>query len=79
MEQQWVYESPDGGKTVYRRPFGSDYTEKELHYQDQEYLRELILGVQLEDWKPILAAAGQDATLADLLDRAKCYYQLKHA
>ena len=25
-----IYESPDGGKTVYERPFGGDYTTKKL-------------------------------------------------
>lgn len=25
-----IYESPDGGKTIYERPFGGDYTTKKL-------------------------------------------------
>jgi hypothetical protein len=25
-----IYESPDGGKTVYERPFGGEYTERKL-------------------------------------------------
>ena len=25
-----IYESPDGGKTVYERPFGGDYTTRKL-------------------------------------------------
>jgi len=25
-----IFESPDGGKTVYERPFGGDYTTKKL-------------------------------------------------
>ena len=29
-ESSWVYESPDGGKTVTRRKSGDDYTEKEV-------------------------------------------------
>jgi len=29
-EQPWVYESPDGGKTVTRRKPGDDYTKKEV-------------------------------------------------
>jgi len=24
MKKMYIYESPDGGKTVYRRPFGKD-------------------------------------------------------
>ena len=29
MSEKWIYESPDGGKTVYRRRFG-DYENREL-------------------------------------------------
>ena len=29
----WIYESPDGGKTVYRREFGK--TERELVVEDE--------------------------------------------
>ena len=25
-----IYESPDGGKTIYKRPFGSDLSERKL-------------------------------------------------
>lgn len=31
--KKYIYESPDGGKTVYRRQFG-DYTERELIKSD---------------------------------------------
>jgi len=30
MKDVKIYESPDGGKTVYERPFGGDYTTKKL-------------------------------------------------
>jgi len=30
-QEVWIYESPDGGKTVYRRKFGEqDMTKREL-------------------------------------------------
>lgn len=28
-KQKWIYESPDNGKTVYRRPFGDYNTPRE--------------------------------------------------
>jgi len=31
----WIYESPDGGKTIYRRRFG-DYSFRELVEEDNE-------------------------------------------
>ena len=30
MKDAKIFESPDGGKTVYERPFGGDYTTKKL-------------------------------------------------
>ena len=30
MEGKFIYESPDGGKTIYQRPWGSDLTERKL-------------------------------------------------
>ena len=30
LSQAWIYESPDGGKTVTRRRMGDDYTKREL-------------------------------------------------
>ena len=29
-ENKWIYESPDGGKTVYRRPFGAPHDKREI-------------------------------------------------
>ena len=77
--QAWIYESPDGGRTVYRRPMTGDWTTRELSSQDQQYLRDLKIGLKTEQWRDIIIAAETDPVLADLLDRAQCYYQLKHA
>lgn len=30
MEGKFIYESPDGGKTVYQRPFGGDVSQRTL-------------------------------------------------
>lgn len=30
MEGKYIYESPDGGKTVYQRPFGGNINERTL-------------------------------------------------
>lgn len=78
METTWIYETPDGGKTVYRRPFG-DHDNRELHYQDPEYLRKLQLDMLVEQWRDVISAAENDPVLKDLLDKAQTYYTLKHA
>lgn len=38
---KWIYESPDGGKTVTRRPFGADVSEKEVILHPQREIQEL--------------------------------------
>ena len=30
MDGKFIYESPDGGKTVYQRPFGGDVSQRTL-------------------------------------------------
>ena len=43
IKDSMIYESPDGGKTVYERPFGSDVSERKLVtnqltiFQDEAY------------------------------------------
>lgn len=73
----WIYESPDGGKTVYRRPMGDD-ARKELHHVDDEYLKSLQLDLLTEDWKRILQSADSDPVLQEMLDRVRVYWTLKH-
>lgn len=29
-ENKWIFESPDGGKTIYKRPFGSSHDKREM-------------------------------------------------
>jgi len=36
-----IYESPDGGKTVTRRPFGSDISEREVILHPRREIQEL--------------------------------------
>jgi len=78
MEQQlpWIYESPDGGNTIYRRRIGDSH--KELHYATPEAqtMRELLKEDQL--WVEIRKHALNDPELAEQLDRIKAFYILKH-
>ena len=34
MKKKYIYESPDGGKTVTRRPFGKDGPKEKQVYED---------------------------------------------
>ena len=72
---KYIYESPDGGDTVYAREPGK--TERVMIGQNTRAKSRVE---QLEEdklWGEIRRLAKTDPGLADLLDRAKVYYQLK--
>lgn len=70
-----IFESPDGGKTVYTRNFGSpnqyQYTTAAGEMQTVEEMLEDIL------WRAIRKEAKNDKELQKILDRAKILYYLK--
>jgi hypothetical protein len=72
-----IYESPDGGETVYRRKPGN--ITRELHSQSP---RTFDLHTQLmEDklWGNIRRASKTDPALKEMLDQIKMYYTLKNS
>ena len=70
----YVYESPDGGETVYRRKSGS--LEKEL-YKESNYIQNLKESFkQIELWKEILKESRTNPALKDALDQAQLIYEL---
>jgi hypothetical protein len=81
-----IFESPDKGKTVYAREFGS--TDKELSsyqvdYADPYEVEKIRIGKEdlAEDtlWWQIRLAAKTNMTLHKALERAKLLYRLtKH-
>lgn len=72
-----VYESPDGGKTIYARSMGRT-ARRLVHSDNQEsdLRRELQLQVM---WHGIHSAAQHDPVLNDMLEQIEVYYQLRHA
>jgi hypothetical protein len=71
-----IFESPNGGKTVYRRLPGT--SQRELYsdiVSDGRTLHEQLQENQM--WVEIRRMARQDAVLRDLLERAIVYYNLK--
>lgn len=69
-----IYESPDGGKTVYARHSGT--TDRWIHSIDGE--TQWILDRMSDDrmWEEIRNAARSNTALADLLEQVKMTYQL---
>jgi hypothetical protein len=73
----YVYESPDGGNTVYRRKMGK--TDRVLHHvspkkkQLQETQDRWIM------WQDILQASKTNAILREAVERAQLIYELNRA
>jgi hypothetical protein len=69
-----IYESPDGGETVYLRESGSPH--RELHSESPKAIsvREQLKEDQL--WGQIRRAAKTNIALYDILEQAKLVYQL---
>ena len=65
-----IYESPDGGKTIYARKIGS--TERVMIREDPE--RKYI--EQYKNWREILKVARNNPTLHDLVEQAEIVYAI---
>jgi len=76
-QETYIYESPDGGHTVCRRPVGQAPSEREIHsVSDQK--RTWDLRERREHlWYDILRASERDQILDEMLDQVEIYYRLK--
>ena len=70
---KYIYESPDGGDTIYRRPFGTN--QRELVREGP--LRQKMLRSQL--WRDIFQAAETDAVLKEMIEKVEVYHRLKNS
>jgi hypothetical protein len=76
MSGEYVFESPDGGHTVYRRHIGK--LDRELVSRD-EFAQDKIDAIREDKlWGNIRRAAKTDPALKEMLDQVKVYYELKH-
>jgi len=76
-QETYIYESPDGGHTIYRRLVGQAFTERELHSISEEK-RTWDLRVAREHlWYDILRESEGDSVLHQMLDQVEVYYRLK--
>lgn len=76
-QETYIYESPDGGHTVYRRLVGQSPSEREIHSISDNEQDRLLQFKEDKLWKEIRQSARTDPVLKDLLDRAIIYHQLK--
>lgn len=70
-----IYESPDGGKTVYAREHGS--SERHLHWIDPVYKREQEISERWMKLKGAVFMADNDSTLNDAISKVEMLYALK--
>ena len=69
-----VFESPDGGRTVYARNSGS--TKRELHWQDPKLQQELKDLERSKRWVEIFQARRNDPELDHLCEQVEILYEL---
>lgn len=68
-----IYESPDGGKTIYTRLAGT--TERILH--SDQYSHDIWGRInRFAKWKDIVIEAENNQPLLDLLEQAEAFYEL---
>lgn len=72
-----IFESPDGGETVYARKQGT--TERTMVYQSAKARRAIEDRQRTKLWDSIHRASNHDPILKDMLDRIEVYYTLKNS
>jgi hypothetical protein len=73
--QSVVYESPDGGKTVYAREHGSSV--RQLHLEDPTWKKEQRLQIRWRNLKEAVYMADSDPSLNDAISKVEMLYALK--
>jgi hypothetical protein len=74
-QDKFVYESPDGGETVYKRKIGS--SKRVITDESEQRVSELIFELKEDlEWRLIRQAAESNSVLRDMLDQIREYYYL---
>lgn len=71
---KYIFESPDGGETIYRREFGEQHRERISEPSAEQYLTQ-----RLYRWKNIMVQANRDSELQEMIERVEVYYEIKYA
>jgi len=74
VSRQMVFESPDGGKTIYTRGFAS--STQQLHSEDQKLEKEMQLAMRSQRMMRIIRLAETNPTLMDALEKLEILYAL---
>ena len=75
-EEILIYESPDGGKTVYSRKMGEPISSRKLHSVDAQYQKEQELASRWANLKEAVFMADNNPTLNDAISKVEMLYVL---
>ena len=75
-KDKFIYETPDGGNTVYARPFGADLAQRKKVYENPEMLEEKAFFERWHMYKDILEISKDNDVLAKLLEQVEILYRL---
>ena len=75
-EEIIIYESPDGGKTVYSRKSGEPHNSRTLHSIDPVYKREQEIKLRWANLKEAVYMADSNPTLNDAISKVETLYVL---
>jgi hypothetical protein len=75
-ETRYIYESPDGGKTVYTREIGSD--KRFIVKQDPSIIERQQTAMRSNRLLTILKKSQTDTTLKDALEALEALYIIKY-
>ena len=77
-EERKIYESPDGGNTVYARSFGADLAQRKKIYENPEMLEEKAFFERWHMYRDILEASKDNPALTKLLEQVEIIYKLSN-
>ncbi len=76
-KDKFIYESPDGGNTVYARPFGiHDRALRKKVYENPEMLKEKAFFERWHMYRDILEISKDNEVIAKLLEQVEILYRL---
>jgi len=76
-KDKFIYESPDGGNTVYARPIGvHELAQRKKVYENPEMLEEKAFFERWHMYRDILEASKNNPALVKLLEQVEIIYNL---
>lgn len=75
-KDKFIYETPDGGNTVYARKLGTDLSERKIVFQNPEMLKEKAFHERWHMYRDILEVSEDNEVIAKLLEQVELLYRI---